>query len=51
MNSWTKFRALLEDPDALRGLDHLMECARRVLDRNLRMPMRQPDPKPLGRTA
>lgn len=51
MDSWTKFRTLIEDPVALRGLDHLIECASRVLDRYMGMPVRKSDPKPLARIA
>lgn len=51
MESRTNIRALIEDPDALRGLDRLIECARRVLDRNMRMPVRNAEQKPLARTA
>jgi len=51
MNRWKNLAAIIAEPDALRGLDHLIERARRVLDRNMRMPVRKPDPKPLARTA
>ena len=55
MNGWTNFDAVLKEPTALKGLDVLMDRARRVLDRYMRIPMpmpvRKPEPKPLGRTA
>ena len=41
---------LISEPDALRGLDHLIELARRILNRNMRMPVRKPE-EPLARTA
>ena len=53
MKDWPKPSVLIAEPDALRGLDHLIERSRRVLDRYIRMPLpvRKPDPKPLARTA
>lgn len=55
MESWTNLAALLEERDTLRGLDHLIERVRRVLERYrhlpLRLPARKPDEKPLARTA
>ena len=55
MKGWTNFSAVVKEPDALRGLDHLMERARRVVERYMRIPVplpaRKPNPKPLGRTA
>lgn len=51
MNSWSKLKTLIEDPVALRGIDRMMERARRVLDRYMRMPVRKVDPKPLARIA
>jgi hypothetical protein len=51
MNSCTKFRALIEDPVALRGIDRMIERVGRVLDRYMRTPVRKPDPKPLARIA
>jgi len=51
MNSWSKFKTLIEDPVALRGIDRMIERARRVLDRYVRMPVRKADPKPLARIA
>lgn len=55
MNGWPNLSAVVGNPDALRGLDHLVERARRVLERYMRVPVplsaRKPDPKPLGRTA
>lgn len=55
MDGRTNITALIGAPDALRGLDHLIEHARRVLDRYryvpLRLPVRKPEEKTLGRTA
>ena len=55
MHDGIKLGTIIGRPDALKGLDHLMERTRRVLDRYMRipvpMPARKPDPKPLGRTA
>jgi hypothetical protein len=55
MKVWINLGAVIKEPDALRGLDHLVDRARRVLDRYMRipvpMPVRNPDPKPLARTA
>ena len=51
MNDWTQIRRILENPVALRGIDHLIDRVRRVMDRHKRMPVRQPDPKPLARIA
>ncbi len=46
-----KLIVLIKEPEALRGLDRLIECARRVLDREMREPVHEPAPKPLARTA
>jgi hypothetical protein len=51
MNRWTNLTAVIRQPDALRGLDHLIERARRVLDRYKRIPVLKPDPRTLARTA
>jgi len=51
MNDWTHISAVLREPDALKGLDQLMECASRVLDRYGRLPVRKPEPQPLARAA
>jgi len=55
MKSKTTLTALIKEPDAFRGLDHLIESARRVLDRYMRTPVRMPErnseQKPLARTA
>lgn len=51
MNSWIDINALIEEPDALRGLDQLIEYAHCVLDRNMRPPAGKADEKPLACTA
>jgi len=55
MKIWTNLNAVLKEPEALRGLDHLIESTRRVLDRYMRVPLPMPapqaDPKPLARIA
>lgn len=55
MDDLTKLALVLEAPEALRGLDQLMERVRRVLERYahvpLRMPLRTPDQSRLARTA
>jgi hypothetical protein len=51
MSSSPKLTALVRQPDALRGLDHLIEQARRVLDRYMRIPAPKPEQKVLPRVA
>ena len=51
MKSWTNLTALIQKPDALRGIDHLIEYSRRVLDRYMHTPEREPEEKPLPRVA
>ena len=50
MNSWININALIEEPDALRGLEQLIEYAHCVLDRYMGKPAGK-DEKPLARTA
>ena len=49
MSSPPQIIALIRQPDALRGLDHLIEYTRCVLDRYMNLPER-PE-KPLSRAA
>ena len=51
MTSWININALIEEPDALRGLDQLIEYAHCVLDRNMRVPLRNADEQSAARTA
>ena len=55
MKVLTNLGAVLKEPDALRGLDLLVERARSVVDRYMRVPVSMPapksDPKVLARTA
>jgi len=51
MKSWTNLTALIQEPDALRGIDHLIEYSRRVLDRYMRTPVREPEQNTLSRVA
>jgi hypothetical protein len=51
MESRTNLVVLIKEPEALRGLDRLIECARRVLERDMPLPEREPAQKPLARTA
>ena len=51
MNRRTTLTVLIKDPTALRGLDHLIEQVRRVLDRHMCMPTRKLESKTLARTA
>jgi len=51
MSSPPHITALIQQPDAFRGLDHLIDCARRVLDRYTRLPERRTDQRPLSRVA
>jgi hypothetical protein len=51
MKSWTNLTALVQKPDALRGIDHLIEYSRCVLDRYMRTPVRKPEQKTLPRVA
>ncbi len=49
MSSPPQITALIRQPDALRGLDHLIEYARSVVYRYMRVP-EHPE-KPLSRAA
>jgi len=51
MNGWTNISALLTEPEALRGLDRLIEYARSVVDRYMRVPARNADHESLARVA
>lgn len=51
MKSWTKLTALVQEPVALRGLDRLIDYARRVLDRYEPLPVRKAEQKTLARIA
>jgi hypothetical protein len=51
MKSWTNLATLIQKPEALRGIDHLIEYSRRVLDRYMRTPERKPEQKKLARVA
>jgi len=51
MSSSPQITGLLRQPDALLGIDHLIDYARRVLDRYMRMPAPKPEQKPLARVA
>jgi len=51
MSNSPKLTALVRQPDALRGIDHLIEHARRVLDRYMRMPAPKTEQKALPRVA
>lgn len=55
MNSLRNLTRLLQEPDALRGLDHLIERARCVLERYMDLPLQMPvrirDHQQLARTA
>jgi len=51
MKSWTNLTALIQQPDALRGIDRLIEYSRRVLDRYMPTRGREPEQKTLPRAA
>jgi len=51
MKRWTNLPVLIQQPDALQGLDSLIERARRVLNRYKRIPVVKPEPRKLARTA
>ena len=51
MNSSPQITGLIRQPDALLGIDHLIECARRVLDRYMRVPAPKAEQDALARVA
>jgi hypothetical protein len=51
MSSSPQITGLIRQPDALRGLDHLIEYARRVLDRYMCVPAPKTEQTALPRVA
>ena len=51
MENWAKFSALIAQPDALRGIESLIDYARRMVDRYTVVPIRKPAEQKLARSA